>query len=145
MLYLDSLVSFKIFDLFYFSCYHPLTIPLLLCFIIVPFPSISVFCLLLLHLTLFISSNRWLFTFLVHQGSHVTPFIPPVDFDQDTLAWEVTSGLELYTYVNDWSQHTFRVCVCFIFSSVIKESLFISIFCLVEFQFVDTSVLINKK
>ena len=131
--------------LFSFSCYHPLTILLLLCFIIVLFPSIFVFCLLLLRLTLFISSNRWLFTFLVHQGRHVTSFIPPIDFDLDTLAWEVTSGLGLYICVGDWSQHTSRVCVWFIISLGIEESLFISILCSVEFRFVDTNVLIKKK
>ena len=99
----------------------------------------------LAHLTLFISSNWWLFTFLVHQGSHVTPFIPLVDFDLDTLAWVVTSGLGLYACVSGWSRHTFGVCVWFIFSSMIEESLFISILCSVKFRFVDTSVLIKNK
>ena len=101
-------------------------------------------CLLLFHLTLFIFSNRWLFTFLVHQGRHVTSFIPPIDFDLDTLAWEVISWLGLYICVSDWSRHTSRVCVWFIFSSRIEESLFISILCSVEFRFVDTNVLIKK-
>ena len=102
------------------------------------------FYLVLLCLTLFISSNRWLFTFLVHQGSHVTPFIPPVDFNLDTLAWEVTSRLGLYIHVSDWSRHAYEVCVWFIFSSVIGESLVISILCSMEFQFVDTNVLKKK-
>ena len=102
-------------------------------------------CLFLFRLTLFIFFNWLLFTFLVHQVSHVTPFIPPVDFDLDTLAWEVTSRLGLYICVNDWSWHTFGVCVWFIFSSRIEESLFISILCLVEFRFVNTSVLKKKK
>ena len=145
MFYLDSLVSFNSLIYFHFSCFHPFTIQLLLCFIIVLFPSIFVFCLLLLRFTVFIFSNWWLFTFLVHQGSHVTPFIPPIDFDLDTLAWEVTSGLGLYIHVSDWSWHDFGVCVWFIFSSGIKESLFISILCLVEFRLIDTSVLKKKK
>ena len=102
-------------------------------------------CLLLFRLTLFIFFNWLLFTFLVHQVSHVTPFIPPVDFDLDTLAWEVTSRLGLYIRVSDWSWHTFGVCVWFIFSSGIDESLFIFILCLVVFWFVDTSVLKKKK
>ena len=86
MFYLNSLVNFNSLIYFHFSCYHPFTIPLLLCFIIVIFPSTFVFCLLLLCFTLFIFSNWWLFTFLVYQGSHVTPFIPPADFELDTLA-----------------------------------------------------------
>ena len=56
----------------------------------------------------------------------------------------MTSGLRLYIYVNDWSWHTSRVCVLFIFPLGIEKSLFISILCSVEFRFVDTNVLIKK-
>ena len=52
----------------------------------------------------------------------------------------MTSGLGLYICVSDWSRHTSKVCVLFIFSLGIEESLFISILCSVEFRFVDTSV-----
>ena len=57
----------------------------------------------------------------------------------------MTSGLGLYIRVSDWSWHTFEVCVLFIFSSGIEESLFVSVLCSVEFWFVDTSVLKGKK
>ena len=111
MFYLNSLVNFNSLIYFHFSCYHPFTIPLLLCFIIVHFSSTYVFCLSLLRLILFISLVDDFSHFLVHQVSHVTPFIPPVDFDLDTLAWEVTSRLGLYIHVSDWSWHDFGVCV----------------------------------
>ena len=144
MFYLDSLISVKSLIYFLFSCpssYYSTSIMFYYC-------SFSIYfhvCLRLLRLTLVISSNRWLFTFLVHKGNHVTPFIPSVDFDLDTLAWEVTSGLGLYMRVSDWSRHIFGVCVLFIFSSGIEESLFVFVFCSVEFWFVDTSVLKGKK
>ena len=50
-------------------------------------------------------------------------------------------GFGFYTLVSDWSWHTFEVCVGFIFLSVIRKNLFISIVFSMEFQFVDISVL----
>ena len=54
-------------------------------------------------------------------------------------------GFGFYTLVSDWSWHTFEVCVGFIFLSVIRKNLFISIVFSMEFQFVDISVLEKRK
>ena len=116
MFCLDSLVSFNSLIYFHFSCHHSLLFyfyyvsllfifHLLSCFVFPCFVSFSLFSLVddFSH-------------FLVHQGSHVTPFIPSVDFDLDTLAWEVTLGWGLYIQVNDWSQHIFEgLCMIHIF------------------------------